>query len=53
MDRQEAKDIIVTSAGIHFDPILVEAFKLLEDQFHQLRIELVDTSLPGQCSTDI
>jgi len=53
MDRQEANDIIISSAGIHFDPVLVEAFKLLEEQFHRLRIELVDTSPPGQCSTDI
>ena len=53
MDRQEANDIIIASSGIHFDPALVEAFKLLDEQFHRLRIELVDTSPAGQCLSNI
>jgi putative two-component system response regulator len=40
--REEARSIIVNSAGNHFDPALVDAFELLEDKFHQLRIELQD-----------
>jgi len=40
--REEARSIIVNSAGKHFDPDLVAAFKLLEDKFHQLREELRD-----------
>jgi len=40
--REEAKAIIVQSAGNHFDPVLVAAFEVLEDKFHRLREELRD-----------
>jgi len=40
--REEARSIIVKAAGSHFDPILVVAFELLEEKFHQLREELQD-----------
>jgi len=40
--REEARSIIVKAAGSHFDPILVAAFELLEEKFHQLREELQD-----------
>jgi HD-GYP domain-containing protein (c-di-GMP phosphodiesterase class II) len=40
--REEARSIIVSSAGSHFDPVLVAAFEILEDKFHQLREELRD-----------
>ena len=40
--HEEAKTIIVNSAGSHFDPILVETFALVEDKFNQLREELRD-----------
>lgn len=40
LSREEAKAIIVSSAGSHFDPVLVAAFELVEEKFHQLRVEL-------------
>ena len=40
--REEASDIILSSSGSHFDPAMVEAFKRVEDKFHQLRVELED-----------
>lgn len=40
--RQEAQAIIVDAAGKHFDPVVVAAFEILEDKFHQLREELRD-----------
>ncbi len=40
--REEAKSIILSSAGTHFDPVLVAAFELVEDTFHQMREELQD-----------
>jgi putative two-component system response regulator len=40
--REEARAIIVNSAGSHFDPILVATFEILEDKFNQLREELRD-----------
>jgi len=42
LSREEAKAIIVSSAGSHFDPVLVATFEILEDKFHQLREELQD-----------
>ena len=41
--REEAKDIILSSAGNHFDPAVVAAFTLVEEAFNQLRLELQDT----------
>lgn len=41
--REEAKDIILSSAGNHFDPAAVAAFTLVEEAFNQLRLELQDT----------
>ena len=40
--REEARAVIVRSAGHHFDPTLVAAFEAVEDRFHQLRQELRD-----------
>ena len=40
--RDEARSIIVSSSGIHFDPVLVATFEILEDKFHKLREELRD-----------
>ena len=40
--REEANDIILASSGSQFDPVMVEAFKGVEDKFHQLRLELQD-----------
>ncbi len=40
--REEARSIIVGSAGSHFDPIVVEAFEVLEERFHELRQRLRD-----------
>jgi len=48
MEREEANGIIIAFTGAHFDPVLVEAFKLLEEQFHRLRLELVDPNPAGQ-----
>lgn len=41
--REEAKSVILSSAGSHFDPALVAAFEMVEDIFHQLREDLRDT----------
>jgi putative two-component system response regulator len=32
-DTVEAAQIIIDSAGIHFDPVLVELFKTVADEF--------------------
>jgi len=40
--RQEAQTLIVQAVGSHFDPMVVAAFEVLEDKFHQLRLELSD-----------
>lgn len=40
--REEAKGILVRSSGSHFDPIVVAAFEILEEKFHQLRERLRD-----------
>ena len=40
--REEAREIIVKASGSHLDPLLVDAFEILEDKFHQLREELQD-----------
>lgn len=42
LTREEARSIIVNGSGTHFDPVLVAAFEILEDKFHQLREELHD-----------
>jgi len=42
LSREEARSIITSSAGSHFDPVLVGTFERLEDKFHQLREELHD-----------
>lgn len=42
LSREEARSIIVSSEGSHFDPSLVAVFEILEDKFHQLREELHD-----------
>ena len=40
--REEARAIIVKASGSHLDPLLVDAFEILEDKFHQLREEMQD-----------
>ena len=38
--HEEACNIIVGDAGTHFDPILVEVFKNVKDQFAQIAQEV-------------
>ena len=40
--REEARTVIVNSAGSHLDPMLVTAFEAVEAQFHHLREQLRD-----------
>jgi putative two-component system response regulator len=40
--REEAKSIIINSAGSHFDPFLVATFELVEGEMNQLREKLHD-----------
>lgn len=40
--REKANAILLSSAGSHFDPIVVEAFAVLEEKFHELRERLRD-----------
>ena len=42
LSREDARSIITKSAGSHFDPVLVATFEILEEKFHQLRVELHD-----------
>lgn len=40
--REKSIEIIRESSGSHFDPVLVNAFEAVEEQFHQLRKKLSD-----------
>ncbi len=43
MGREKAESILFDSAGTHFDPVVVDAFSNLTDQFHELRLSLADS----------
>jgi len=45
--HQQAADMIINGSGKHFDPVVVEAFSQLQDQFAKVAIELEDT-FPSQ-----
>lgn len=44
----KAVDIIRSSAGTHFDPVLVEVFNKLEKKFEQLALGLQDREVVGE-----
>src|SRR5574343_1734125 len=41
-ERDEAVDLIAKGSGSHFDPLLVEAFLALENQFSEIATKLAD-----------
>lgn len=46
--HEDAKQIIIDGSGSHFDPILVEAFTELSDNFNKIREELTPVNkIPG------
>ena len=44
----KAVDIICSSAGVQFDPVLVEVFNKLEKNFQQLALGLQDRDVVGE-----
>jgi putative two-component system response regulator len=34
--HEESKNIILESSGSHFDPVIVDAFKYLENEFNEI-----------------
>jgi putative two-component system response regulator len=43
MPHQQARQIIITGAGQHFDPVVVAAFQAVEQQFIQIAERFADS----------
>lgn len=40
--REKAKDIIIAGHGSDFDPDIIEAFLIKDDEFHQIALAMAD-----------